>query len=191
MLSGRAREPSPSDTSDAALLVRLGAREPSALAALYDRHARFALGVAHRVLGDRAEAEEVVQDVFLQIWDGRVRFDERRGRFRSWLFVMARNRALDGLRRRASRPLGEPPSLRLAARGDDAEQRAIDGEAARAVREALARLPVIQREAVELSFYRGLSHSEIARQTGEPLGTVKSRMSRAMAALREALGGAA
>jgi RNA polymerase sigma-70 factor (ECF subfamily) len=189
MLSAPERE-TPS-LSDAELLARLGAREVSALDALYVRHGGYALGVAQRVLRDRAEAEEVVQDVFLQLWNARVRYDERRGRFTSWLFVMARNRALDRLRQRGSRPQGDPPTGREGSDDPGAEAAVLDGERRRTVMEALARLPERQREAIELSFYGGLTQSEIARQTGEALGTVKSRMSRAMATLRDSLGGAA
>jgi RNA polymerase sigma-70 factor (ECF subfamily) len=176
---------SPSDTE---LLARLGAQEASALEQLYDRHARYALGVAYRVLKDRAEAEEVVQDVFLQLWNARIRYDERRGKFTSWLFVMARNRALDRVRRRGSRPRGEPATEREIAHAPEAERHLLDGERQRKVLHALAQLPSVQREAIELSFYRGLSHSEIARQLAEPIGTVKSRMNRAMATLRTTLG---
>jgi RNA polymerase sigma-70 factor (ECF subfamily) len=174
---------------DAELLARLEARDPSALEQLYDRYAGYALAAAQRILRDRAEAEEVVQDVFLQLWRSRVRYDERRGRFRSWLFVLARNRALDRLRQRGSRPRGEPPTGREVAPGADAEQRVLAGERERRVLQALAALPAGQREAIELSFYRGLSHSEIALQLAEPIGTVKSRMHRAMLTLREILGG--
>jgi RNA polymerase sigma-70 factor (ECF subfamily) len=190
MLSAPEREPSP---SDAELLARMGARETAALAALYDRHASHALGVAHRVLRDRSEAEEVVQDLFLQLWNAPSRYDARRGKFTSWLFVMARNRALDRLRQRATRArthaeeAHEPPGPPA---DSGAEGRLLEGERRRSVQGALAQLPEGQRRAIELSFYRGLSQSEIARETGEPLGTVKSRMSRAMAALRQALEGA-
>ena len=132
-----------------------------------------------------------MQDVFLQLWNARVRYDERRGRFTSWLFVMARNRALDRLRQRGSRPQGDPPTGREGSGEPGAESQVLDGELRRSVLEALASLPPGQREAIELSFYRGLTQSEIARETGEALGTVKSRMSRAMATLRQALEGAA
>jgi RNA polymerase sigma-70 factor (ECF subfamily) len=166
----------------------LEAWETSALAALYDRHAGYALGIAQRILGDRAEAEEVVQDVFWQLWSSRLRYDERRGKFTTWLFTVARNRAVDRLRRRASRPTGEPDLMDGLAGHDDALGRVIEGERKRSVLAALEQLSPGQREAIELSFYRGLTHSEIAQETGEPLGTVKSRMSRALVALRDALG---
>jgi RNA polymerase sigma-70 factor (ECF subfamily) len=103
---------------------------------------------------------------------------------------MARNRALDRLRQRSTRPQGDPPTGREGSDLPGAESLVMEGERRRTVLEALARLPQGQRQAIELSFYGGLTQSEIARETGEALGTVKSRMSRAMATLREALGGA-
>jgi RNA polymerase sigma-70 factor, ECF subfamily len=187
MLSAADQEPG---TTDVELLTRMGARETSALAALYDRHAGRVLGVAHRVLGDRQEAEEVVQDLFLQLWKAPARYDARRGKFTTWLVVMARNRALDRVRQRATRGRAQAQDPRPAAAVPNAESEVLAVEARRTVQAALASLPESQRQAIELSFYRGLSHSEIARETGEPLGTVKSRMSRAMLALRQALEGA-
>lgn len=174
--------------ADADLLARLRAQDRGALEILYDRHARYALGIAFRVLRDRAEAEEVVQDVFLQLWNQALRYDERRGLFTSWLFVMARNRALDRVRSRASRARAvaavEAPETSHRA---DAEDTLVDREQRHTVLAALAQLPTGQRQAIELAFYGGLTHSEIARETGEPLGTVKSRIGRAMAALRQTL----
>jgi RNA polymerase sigma-70 factor (ECF subfamily) len=183
--------PRSQDTPDAELLAHMSAGDPTAFEALYDRYASYALGVAQRVLGDRSEAEEVVQDVFVQLWKSPDRFDQRRGKLSTWLFVLARNRAVDRLRRRASRPQGEPPDARQAAGDPDAVSLLLDGERRQVVLDALLCLSTAQRETLELAFYRGLTQSEIAEATGEPLGTVKSRMSRAMAALRVALEGRA
>ncbi|HVH05123.1 MAG TPA: sigma-70 family RNA polymerase sigma factor [Myxococcota bacterium] len=177
--------------SDAELLAQVCAGDPDAFEALYDRYGSYALGVAHRVLSDRGEAEEVVQDVFVQLWKAPQRFDERRGKLSTWLFVLARNRAVDRLRRRGSRPQGEPPDARQAAGDPDAVSLLLQGERRQTVLDALLQLSTAQRETLELAFYRGLTQSEIAAETGEPLGTVKSRMSRAMAALRVALEGRA
>lgn len=174
--------------SDPELLARLGSWESSALETLYERHAGYALAIALRILGDRSEAEEVVQDVFLQIWNARLRYDERRGKFTTWLFTIARNRSLDRLRRRASRPAGDPELMSELVSDETPLGRAIDGQQQRSVRAALAQLSPAQRLAIELSYFRGLSHSEIARETGESIGTVKSRTSRALVALRDALG---
>lgn len=173
--------------SDPELLERLGL-ETSALETLYDRHAGYALAIALRILGDRSEAEEVVQDVFLQLWNARLRYDERRGKFTTWLFTIARNRAVDRLRRRASRPAGDPELMAELTSDETPLGRAIDGQQQRSVRAALAQLSPAQRHAIELCYFRGLTHSEIAHETGESIGTVKSRTSRALVALRDALG---
>jgi RNA polymerase sigma-70 factor (ECF subfamily) len=170
--------------SDAALAASLDARDPAALAALYDRYAGFALGVALRVLGDREEAEEAVQDAIWQIWTGRVRYDPLRGRFRSWIFMIARARALDRVRRRAATRAAH------AAADDPAQRAAIDAgefELARDVREGLATLSADQRDAIVLAFYGGLTHEEIADRLGNPVGTVKSRIRRGLLELRSLL----
>jgi RNA polymerase sigma-70 factor, ECF subfamily len=167
--------------SDAALAAGLDARDPAALAAFYDRYAGFALAVAMRILRDRQEAEEAVQDVFWQIWTGRVRYDPLRGRFRTWVFTIARSRALDQLRRR------DP--ARPAEREASGESVSIpeDGELQNSFARLLDRLNQEQREALVLAFYEGLTHGEIAERLGEPLGTVKSRIRRGLLELRTAL----
>jgi RNA polymerase sigma-70 factor (ECF subfamily) len=167
--------------SDAALAAGLDARDPAALAAFYDRYAGFALAVAMRILRDRQEAEEAVQDVFWQIWSGRVRYDPLRGRFRTWVFTIARSRALDQLRRR------DP--ARPAEREASGESVSIpeDGELQNSFARLLDRLNQEQREALVLAFYEGLTHGEIAERLGEPLGTVKSRIRRGLLELRTAL----
>ena len=179
------------EISDAELLKQLAARKTAALEQLYDRHARFAMGISLRILGNREEAEEVVQDVFWQLWKSQLEYDPRRGRFTTWLFTVARNRSLDRLRRRSARPTSAPFAFaeNLAAPGDP-EGQVGDGQQRRTVNNALAELPEAQRQAIELSFYQGMTHKEIAHATGEPLGTVKSRITRGMARMRESLGGA-
>jgi len=166
--------------SDGQLAQALASRDPRALAALYDRHASFALAVALRILGDRQEAEEAVQDAIWQIWTGRVRYDPLRGRFRTWVFMIARSRALDRLRRRAS-------ALRPAPERVEAHDPVPELELARDVRESLAALGDDQREAIVLAFYDGLTHDEIAARLGNPVGTVKSRIRRGLIELRTAL----
>ena len=164
---------------DGQLAQALESRDPRALETLYDRHASFALAVALRILGDREEAEEAVQDAIWQIWSGRVRYDPLRGRFRTWVFMIARSRALDRLRRRSSaHPAPEPV---------EAHDPTPELELARDVRESLAALGDDQREAIVLAFYDGLTHDEIAARLGNPVGTVKSRIRRGLLELRAAL----
>jgi RNA polymerase sigma-70 factor, ECF subfamily len=170
--------------TDGDLAAGIAARDPRALASLYDRYAGFALAVALRVLGDREEAEEAVQDAIWQIWTGRVRYDPIRSRFRTWIFMIARSRALDRVRRRASanavRAAASDPALRAPASPGELEL-------ASDVRQSLATLSEDQREAIELAFYGGLTHEEIAAQLGNPVGTVKSRIRRGLLELRSAL----
>ena len=168
--------------ADAALVAGLELRDPAALGAFYDRYAGYALAVALRILGDRQEAEEAVQDAFFQIWNGRVRYDAARGRFRTWVFMIARSRALDRRRRRS------PERLPLPARevaSDDLGPE--DAQLQRVMLRLLGRLTRDQRDAVVLAFYEGLTHNEIAERLGEPVGTVKSRIRRGLLELRAAL----
>jgi RNA polymerase sigma-70 factor (ECF subfamily) len=162
-----------------ALVSRLQSGDPDALAHLYDAYAGVVGALAHRILRDPAEVEEVVQEVFLQAWRQAGRFDPRRGTLPAWLVTMARSRALDRVRRRAVRKetSEEAPPASAPARLEDPL----------AVRKALTILSVDQRRALELAFYDGLTHAEIARQLGEPLGTVKTRIRTAMLRLRDAL----
>lgn len=181
--------PGPDISSDATLLERVARADPQALERLYDRHAGYALAVARRIVGSREEAEEVVQDVFWRLWRSSIQYDPGRGQFRTWLFGICRNRAIDSLRRRARRPgTGRVPSELELADGPRSEDLVFEKQQRRRVEAALARLSAPQRTAIELSFYQGLTHREIADRTGEPLGTIKSRIHGGMARLRESLG---
>jgi RNA polymerase sigma-70 factor, ECF subfamily len=167
---------------DAALAAGLDARDPAALSAFYDRYAGYALSVALRILRDRQEAEEAVQDAFWQIWSGRVRYDPLRGRFRTWVFMVTRSRALDRVRRRS--PTRDAlPARELASAESGPEDAALQSGLLRLV----GRLTRAQRDAVVLAFYEGLTHQEIAERLGEPVGTVKSRIRRGLLELRAAL----
>ena len=174
------------------LVRRCANGDADALETLYDRYSSTVCALALRVCGNRGEAEEITQEVFWQLWKQATRFDPARGSLASWLFTMTRNRALDGLRARGS--AGDAVARATQARDDDPppaaspEVSSSEGERARAVRRALAELPPPQREALELAYYGGLSHSEIASRCGEPLGTIKSRIAQAVAKLRTALG---
>lgn len=171
------------------LMARVAAGDASALSALYDAHAPVVLGVCVRILRDRAEAEEVLGDVFLEVWRRGDRYDASRGGVAGYLVTMARTRALDRLRSRTRRQaheiamdgpetaLGEPGPL----------EGAVAQETRRQVKTALETLAPDQRRTLELAFFDGLSHSEVAAALGEPLGTVKARIRRGMLHLKERL----
>ncbi len=177
---------------DEKLMTAIDARDPRALAALYDRHAPAVLGLCLRILGDRPEAEEALLDVFTQVWEQSERYDSERATPGGWLMLLARSRAIDRLRARRSR-------LRRADRVRDAEPErseleastpladAIASERSLLVRGALRELGASQRELIELSFFQGLSHSEIADRQAIPLGTVKTRIRQGMRRLRRLL----
>ncbi len=185
---------SPAGSSDRELMTRAAGGEEAAVGRLYDRYARVLHAVAYRIVGQRADAEEVVAETFAQAWRDAARFEEARGSVPAWLTMIARSRALDLTRARVRRDrattsAGSEPGPGPAMgtwRSDPGE--AVDAdERQRKVREALAGLSAAQREAVELAFYEGLSQSEIALRLDEPLGTVKTRVRSAMQKLRDSL----
>ncbi len=163
------------------LVRRLAAGDQAALSEFYDRFAGLVNALALRILRDNADAEDVVQEVFLQAWRQADRFDPRRGTPEAWLCTIARTRALDRLRRRVSRR--EEPAEAAPAPTD--APRPVE---ALAVRKALLTLSEDQRRALELAYYEGLTQTEIAARLDEPLGTIKTRIRSAMIRLREALG---
>jgi RNA polymerase sigma-70 factor, ECF subfamily len=169
--------------SDLSLILAISSGDESAMAALYDRYSSIVYSVALRVLGDTAAAEDVLQEVFMQLWRNPGVFNSSRGNLGAWLAVIARNRAIDGLRKR--RPETDVEELIVGVEPDLAG----DAERSRAmekVRSALGAMPAVQRSALELAYFEGLSHSEIAAKTGEPLGTVKTRIRAGLLALRKA-----
>ena len=169
------------DSEARSLIARLVGGEAAAVGEFFDRYAGLAYGLALRILRDPTEAEDVVQEVFVQAWRQASRYDPGRGSPEAWVCTMARTRALDQLRRRAARR--EEPA--------EADQPAAARPAATvealAVRKALLSLSDDQRRALELAYYEGLTQSEIARRLGEPLGTIKTRIRTAMIRLREEL----
>lgn len=181
------------EATDEQLMAGLAAGDILALEALYDRYVALVFSVGLRVLGDRQLAEDVVQDVFLRLWRRPLSYDAARGRFVSWLLSVARNRAIDERRRMARRTrLEEPgdgtaPEVPGPARFYDPHLEAVLAEERRAVREAMTRLPPAQREVIELAYFAGLTQVQIAAQTGEPLGTVKTRTRLGMRKLRDSL----
>jgi RNA polymerase sigma-70 factor (ECF subfamily) len=166
---------------------RILSGDEGALGLLYDRYGARVYSVAKRILQDEGAAEEVLQDIFHQLWRNAESFDSERGALGSWLLVMARNRSIDRLRRRPPTP-PEEVAATLHASGPDVESAAVSNQMAERVREALRALPEAQREAMELAYFEGLTQSEIAKRTGDPLGTVKTRLRTALATLRAELG---
>lgn len=178
------------DVDDVYLVGRAAAGDRDAFAELYDRHAPLVLGLLTRMLG-REEAEEVLQEAFLQAWRQAARYRAELAAPRGWLVTIARSRALDRLRSRRTRETREetvgrerPLAVDAAATSAAAEER----ESRERVRAALAGIPVEQRRCIELAFYEGLTHSEIAARLDAPLGTVKSRILLGMNRLRQSLG---
>lgn len=169
---------------------RVARGEGDALAALYDRHSRAVYSLALRVLGDTREAEEVVQDVFAQAWRQAARYDTSRGAVVAWLLVMTRSRAIDRLRsRRGLQPLagdGEQALGVLSDPGAGPERAALSAEQRSRVRGALEQLPLVQRLAIELAFFEGLTHVEIAERLELPLGTIKTRIRLGLMKLKDA-----
>jgi RNA polymerase sigma-70 factor (ECF subfamily) len=173
--------------SDEGLIRRILNGDEVALGMLYDRHGRRVYSVAKHILQDSGAAEEVLQDIFHQLWRTAASFNAARGSLAGWLLVMARNRSIDRLRRRTP-TIGEEGAAALHGSGLDLESAAARNEMAERVRSALQALPGAQREAMELAYFEGLTQSEIAKRTGDPLGTVKTRLRTALASLRAKLG---
>jgi RNA polymerase sigma-70 factor, ECF subfamily len=154
----------------------------AAMAQLYDRYSGIVYSVALRVLGDTGAAEDVMQEIFMQLWRKPESFDANRGSLAAWLAVIARHRAIDALRKR--KPETDISDVVIAL-DLDLEAEAGRKIAIEKVRGALASMPADQRKAVELAFFEGLTHSEVAARTGEPLGTVKTRIRSALQTLRK------
>ena len=166
------------------LLTRLQSGDQSALSALFDRYGALVYSVALRVLKDATEAEDVMQEIFVQVWKNPRAYVSGKGSLAGWLAVVARNRSIDVIRkRRPSEPVeffALPAPTNLAW---ETERDAMLGK----IRGVMGSLPEEQRRPLELAFFEGLSHSEIAEKTGDPLGTVKTRIRIALATIRKAL----
>jgi RNA polymerase sigma-70 factor, ECF subfamily len=191
----RARERDDRATVDAALVEALGQGEITALEELYRRYSTLVFSVSLRVLRDAHLAEDVTQEVFLRLWRQPASFDPERGRFMSWLMSVTRNRALDELRRVSRRGRSEDQDdeahpLDAVPTGDRMDDPAFGAELQEqreAIRAALTRLPPEQRRVIELAYFSGMTQVEISEETGDPLGTVKTRIRLGMQKLREAL----
>jgi RNA polymerase sigma-70 factor (ECF subfamily) len=177
--------------ADEDLMPLVERKDASAFEVLYDRHGGAAYSLAYRIVGDRSAAEDVTQEAFLSLWRSGARYDRARGSVRTWLLGVVRNRAIDALRREATRaPTVELQLERLPDQGPYTELTDVEAlrqEAAREVRGALRMLPADQLKVIELAYFAGLSHSEIAEALGMPLGTVKGRMRLAMEKIRGTL----
>ncbi len=178
---------------DAELMARVRQRDTAALRALYDRHSGMVYGLGLRILRDPTEAEDLVQDVFLHLWRRAELFDGERGQFTGWLVSLARNRAIDRLRARRTRERkGDEYEAEVAdlpaPSASNPDETAYASELRGAVTRALALLPEPQRVALEMAYFGGLSHTEIAERLAAPLGTVKARIRQGMIRLRDLLG---
>jgi RNA polymerase sigma-70 factor, ECF subfamily len=184
-----------SDPIDLLLFQRIAARDTAALADLYDRHSRRLFGLILRIIRDRAEAEEILLEVFVRVWTRAELYDARLGGPTPWLVRLARNSAIDRLRARRVREavsgpafdesMPQPPASGAAIRTPEAV--AVDEERRGKVIDALASLPPEQRRLIEAAFFEGYTHSELAKRFDLPLGTVKTRIRTGMIAMRQRL----
>ena len=183
-------QPEPAQDNDVALLTAIAARDEVALALLYDRYRAILFGLLMRILNNREEAEDVLQEVFLQVWRKAADFDESRGRPFTWLVTLARSRGIDRLRTLAARErVAEAGAREPSEEISDAATDAFKSEQRGLVSDALAKLPDEQKRPIMLAYFEGLTQSEIATNLGAPLGTVKTRMRTGMIRLRELLAG--
>ena len=165
------------------------AGDRNAVAVLYDRYGSAAYGLAYRITGDATMAEDAVQDAFVSVWLQAGRFDPGRGQVRSWLLTIVHHKAIDAVRRRsgrAERALPEGPEQFVASHGDPVALAEWSMEAT-AVREAMQRIPDDQRRTIEMAYFQGLTHVEIAQVMDVPPGTVKSRLRIGLEKMRDHL----
>jgi RNA polymerase sigma-70 factor, ECF subfamily len=183
------REISTRDQDWAALIDSIAAGDQSALTTLYDSTSRLVFGLILRVVGDRSTAEEVVLDVYTQIWRQAATYDRKRGAPLAWMTTIARTRGIDRLRSSKNDLTKEPldTTAEVTATTPSPEEASVMSERRRLVRSALDMLSAEQREVIELAYYSGLSHSEIAMRLNQPLGTVKTRTRLGMMKLRDTL----
>jgi RNA polymerase sigma-70 factor (ECF subfamily) len=171
-------------TSDLALVTAIRSGDQGAMAALYDRYSSIVYSVALRVLQETAAAEDVLQDIFMQLWRKPGAFDASRGNMAAWLAVITRHRAIDLLRRR--RPENDIEDVTVSVEPDFASNADLSRTMDK-VRGALETMAPPQRSALEMAYFEGLTHSEIAQKTGEPLGTIKTRIRTGLLSLRKVM----
>jgi RNA polymerase sigma-70 factor (ECF subfamily) len=182
------------DRTDVHLLQRIAAHDTAALAELYDRHSRLLFGLILRIVRDRGEAEEILQEVFLRMWKRAETYDALVGGPLPWIVRVARNCAIDRLRARRLRAAVETPAIAAAATEavpatniQTPEAAVLGAERRQSLASALAGLPAEQRRLIEAAFFEGYTHSELAQRFGLPLGTVKTRIRVGMIAMRQRL----
>jgi RNA polymerase sigma-70 factor, ECF subfamily len=182
-----------STSIDSDLLTLIAKGDRRAFGRLYDRSSQVLFTLSLRMLGDREEAEDLLQEVYTEVWRKSVRYDARRGSPMAWLITLTRSRGIDRLRARASRGHGmtdsidDAPVAQTQGRDPTPFDQQADAEVRVMVMKALVELPAAQRQALELSYYEGLSHSEIAARLKEPVGTIKTRIKLGMSKLKTAL----
>jgi RNA polymerase sigma-70 factor (ECF subfamily) len=170
--------------SDKSLMERVRAREQRAMTVVFDRYARLVYSVAQRVLNDSGQAEDVMQEIFFQLWRNPNSFSALKGSLGTWLVVVARNRAIDQLRqRRPSEPVDEVTLASPTNLANEAERNTMMHR----VRGILREMPEDHQRSLEMAFFEGLTHSEIAKKTGQPLGTIKTRIRSTLISLRKRL----
>jgi RNA polymerase sigma-70 factor (ECF subfamily) len=187
-------EQTTSRQSDEVLASQVARGNSAALETLYDRHSATVLGLTLKILGDRAAAEDVLQETFWRVWKSADTFQPQRGSFSSWLFRIARNLAIDAYRRRSVRPqpiVGDEQSGSVLDRTPDPDMdvaaQAVSALDTKQVRSAMSLLPGVQRQVIEMAYFYGMTRQEIAEATGEALGTIHTRARLALQKLREEL----
>lgn len=179
--------------SDAELMARVSRRDKRALEELYDRYSASAMGLALKMLRERSTAEEIVQEAFWRVWKRAATFELGRGQFPAWLLSIVHNLAIDEMRRRMARPntistdIEDDAILELPDLGSDVPEVAFQKVTGEQVRLALNNLPDPQRSVIELAYFEGLTHQEIAARLNEPIGTIHTRARLALIKLRETL----
>jgi RNA polymerase sigma-70 factor, ECF subfamily len=184
-------DPSTEIRDDGALLRAVAARDKEAFQQIYTRHSPMLFGLAVKILGDRTEAEDVLQETFIQVWKTAASFDDQRGKPLAWFIMLIRSRAIDRLRSRKTRTrlteTANKEETQITTARTPADD-AVTSEAQRTVRDALGKLPEDQRIPIEMAYFGGLTQFEIAQRLSQPLGTVKTRIRAGMSRLREQLG---
>src|ERR1700677_4833718 len=176
---------------DVELLQRIGAKDRAAFAEFYDKYSTLLFSIASRILNDAGEAEDVLQETFVQIWEKAGNFNPKLGKASSWAAILARNKAIDRIRASQRRMrLAKEASVEYAvtAEAEETVNGAVHGrEKAKLIQSALVELPPEQRRAIEMAYFSGLTQNEISEELKEPLGTVKARIRRGMLSLRDQL----